>query len=73
MHSLKELCIIQVLQNARSQLLQALQQNLTKASGDGDDQAVLRFIKLYGPLGAEVSIVERPFPSMLKASRPQRY
>ena len=48
--------LVQILANARSQLLETIQQNLARASSEGDHQAVLRFVRLYGPLGAQVNL-----------------
>jgi hypothetical protein len=45
---------VQVLQNAREELLAKVRQQLETASKDGSDSDILRYVILFGPLGAKV-------------------
>ena len=45
---------LQVLQNAREELLVKVRQQLETASREGKASDVMRFVALFGPLGAKV-------------------
>jgi len=46
---------IQVLQNARSELLAKVRQQLESAGKEGTDGDVMRYVTLFGPLGAKAT------------------